>query len=150
MVALAKPRQTAIGGLDSEQDRVNEAGATYVWREQIWAAMTSFVESYIDAENGLKKHDGVAFRLNQIWEEKGRPVTGGALKNALKDENRNNFRLEWSFWFASQDEEIARLLGCKTKPNKTAEQLNADWEAVIRETFSHREAEKLIRKVKAR
>lgn len=147
-MAAATRKQVEIGGLSTEHDRKLETEATYVWREQLWSAMRSFVESYIDG--GLKKHDAVAYRLNQIWEPKGRPVTAGALKNALEDVNRNNFRLEWAYWFASQDEDIAKLLGCKVKPKKTAEDRLADWEAVIRARYSHKEAEKIIREVMSR
>lgn len=149
VAALRAPKQVEIGGLDTERDRKLETEACYVWREQLWSAMRSFVESYIDADCHLKKHDGVAYRLNQIWESKGRPVTAGALKNALEDANRNNFRLEWAYWFATQDEEIARLLGCKVKPKKTAEDRCNDWERVIRARYSHKEAEKMIREVNA-
>ena len=148
MVAVA--RQTEIGGLDTEAEEKQSAEAGYVWRERLWSAMRSFVESYIDADNGLKKHDGCAFRLNQRWEKKGRPVTGGALKNALEDVNRNNFRLEWAYWFAEQDEEIAVLLGCKVKPKKTTEELLDATDAEIRALLSPKEAEKLFRRRDAR
>lgn len=152
MVAAAKlsSPQTMIGGLSTDQDLLNEKKAAHLWRTELWWAMRSFVESYIDAENGMKKYDGCAFRLNQHWEELGRPVTPGALKNALEDSNRNNFRLEWAFWFASQDQDVAKILARHIKPAKTVEQYNADLEAEVRETLSHKEAEKVIRRARAK
>jgi hypothetical protein len=148
MVASAK--QVSIGGLDTEREQKLDAEANYVWREQLWSAMRTFVECYIDAENGLKKHDGCAFRLNKIWEPKGRAVTGGALKNALEDASRNNFRLEWAYWFASQDQDVARLLGMHVKPEKNAEQLLADTEAEMREVFTHKQVEQIKRRARTR
>lgn len=151
VTALKAPKQVEIGGLDTEDDRKAEANANYAWRDALWAAMRSFVESYIDGS--LKKYDAVAHRLNEIWEPAGRPVTSGALKNALAPDanaaNRNNFRLEWAYWFATHDEDIAKLLGCKVKPKKTAEDRCGDWERVIRARYSHKEAEKIIREVNA-
>jgi hypothetical protein len=145
---VASARQVSIGGLDADRDLAIDKKANHTWREELWSTMRVFVESYIDAENGLKKHDGCAFRLNQIWEEKGRPVTGGALKNALEDSNRNNFRLEWAFWFASQDQDIARLLGMHVKPEKTPEQLLADQETAMREVLTHKQVEQVKRRAR--
>jgi hypothetical protein len=148
MVAVAK--QVSIGGLDTEHDRNAEKKAARRWRFLLWEAIQSFVESYIDVENGLKQYDGCAYRLSEHWDELGRPVSAQALKNALLDQNRNNFRLEWAYWFASQDQDIAKLLAMQVKPKKTAEDRCNDWEAVIRARYSHREAEKIIREVMGR
>lgn len=142
MVAAAK--QAVIGGLDTEDDETREIEAAGVWREQLWSAMRSFVETYVDT-NGLKKHDGCAFRMNKIWERKGRPVTAGALRNALEDANRNNFRLEWVDWFAARSPEVAELVARRVKPAKTKDDYIAALESVIRERLSHKEAEKWLR-----
>lgn len=147
MVAVAK--QVAIGGLDSDLDETKESEAAGVWREQLWSAMRLFVESYVDT-NGLAKYDGCAYRMNKIWEPKGRPVTAGALKNALLDSNRNNFRLEWADWFAARSPEVADLLARRVKPTQTDGEYARALEAEIRETLSHREAEKLFRRARAR
>jgi len=148
MVAAAK--QVAIGGLDTEAEQTAEAGANYTWREQLWSAMRMFVETYIDGN--LKKYDAVAHRLNKIWEPAGRSVSPGALKNSLAADpvsaNRNNFRLEWAFWFASQDQDIARLLGMHIKPEKTAEQLLDDQEAAMREVLTHKQVEQIKRRAR--
>jgi hypothetical protein len=148
MVALAK--QASFGGLDTENARAQAVEAARVWREQLWSAMRSFVGTYIDVENGLTKHDGCAFRLNQEWEDKGRPVTGGALKQALADAERNNFRAEWLFWFASECEEVAELMARKAKPPKTDAQYAKDLEDGIRANLSHKLAEKVIREARAK
>jgi hypothetical protein len=145
MVAVLK--QVSIGGLETETDRNAERKAARSWRFQLWEAMRSFVESYIDVENGLKQYDGCAFRLSEHWDELGRPVSAQALKNALLDLNRNNFRLEWAFWFAAQDQDIAKLLAMQVKPKRTADDINKAWEAKIRSRYSHKEAEKIIREV---
>lgn len=146
MVAAAK--QIEIGGLDSETERKQEKKDCYLWREELWQLMDAFVETYSDGN--LRKHDAVAFRLNQIWEPKGRPVTPGALKNALEDVNRNNFRLEWAYWFASQDEDIARLLGCKAKPAKTLEQYFDDFISELGKDLAHRHIQAALRRAKAK
>lgn len=151
MVAVLK--QVAIGGLDTEADEVAEIEATRVWRAELWSAMRMFVETYIDS-SGLKKYDGCAHRLNKIREDEGRPVTAGALKNALAADpasaNRNNFRLEWAYWFAARCPDIAALLARHVRPKKTGDERAADIEAEVRETLSHKEAEKLFRRARAR
>lgn len=144
MAALAK--QVSIGGLDSKSEEDESIKASKGWRKELWLALWYFAEGYVCAETGLKKYDGCAYHLNKRWEDEGRPVTGGALKNAIKDENRNNFRLEWAFWFAEQSAEIAELLARKVKPKKTAEQRLADTDDEIRATLSHKQAEAFFRR----
>lgn len=146
----AAAKQVEIGGLDSEAEEALAIEAGYVWREQLWSAMRSFVESYVDAENGLKKYDGCAYRLNKRWEEKGRPVTAGGLKQALADAERNNFRLEWAYWFASQCPDIARLLGCKMKAAKTLEELFEDFITELGEDLPHKRIQGALRRARAR
>jgi hypothetical protein len=148
MVAVAK--QASFGGLDNDQQRIADTEASYTWREQLWSAMRLFVETYVDIENGLKKYDGCAFRLNKIWEDKGRPVTAGALKQALTDSDRNNFRLEWADWFASQDVDVATLLARRVKAAQTKDEYIAALETEIRDTLSHRQAEALLRRARSR
>lgn len=147
---VAVPKQASFGGMATESAVVKQTGGAHVWREELWAAIKSFVETYIDAENGLKKYDGCAYRLNQQWEEKGRPVTGGALKQALHDADRNNFRAEWLFWFACESEEVAEIMARKSKPAKTAEQYAKDLEDTIRSYLSHKQAERCIREARAK
>lgn len=146
----AAPKQVEIGGLDSDDDETLSIKAGYRWRTELWLAIRMFAESYVDAEAKLNKYDGCAYRLNKRWEDEGRPVTGGALKNAVKDENRNNFRLEWVFWFAEQSAEIAELLARKVKPKKTPEQRLADNDDEIRATLSPKQAEAFFRRRDAR
>lgn len=147
---VAAPKQVAIGGLDTSHEQELEVEATYKWRDLLWSAMRTFVLSYIDAENGLKGYDGCAFRLSKQWDKKGRPVSAQGLKNALEDSNRNNFRLEWAYWFASQDAEIAELLARHVKPTKTPEQFNQDLIAVMRKYLAHKLVEQIEREARAR
>lgn len=148
MVAAA--RQVEIGGLATPTEQSNEVEAAREWRGALWPAIRSFVEGYIDAENGLKKYDGCAYRLNAIWEDFGRPVTSGALKQALLDAERNNFRLEWVFWFASQDADIAKILAQHVKPEKTAEQLLSDLLIELLEDLSPKRIQAALKRAKAR
>ena len=141
-------KQTAIGGLHSDEELEAEVEAGYVWREQLWSAMRQFVAGYI--ANGLKGYDAVAHELNARWERKGRGVTSGVLRAALLDNERNNFRLEWVDWFAARDRDIADLLGRRVKPMKTAEQMLDDVIAEMRDEMSHKRVEAVLRKARTR
>lgn len=145
MVAVAK--QISIGGLDSDVDDELEIEAGYVWREQLWSAMRSFVAGYM--ANGQKGYDACAAALDKRWGSKGRPVSASVLRAALHDVERNNFRAEWLDWFAARDTEIANLVARRVKPTKTEAELRADLEAEIREEYP-RQAERLIRRARAR
>lgn len=143
-------KQVEIGGLESERDELLSIKAGKVWRTELWAAIKLFVLGYIDAETGLKGYDGCAYRLNLRWGEEGRHVTAGSLRAALETSERNNFRLEWAYWFAEQSADIADLLGRHVKPTKTAEEMNADIIAVMRELLGHKLVEQILRGAKAR
>lgn len=146
----ANAKQVEIGGLGSERDELLSIKAGKIWRTELWSALKLFVLGYIDAETGLKGYDGCAYRLNLRWGEEGRHVTAGSLRAALETSERNNFRLEWSYWFAEQSNEIAVLLARQVKPQKTADQKLADTDDEIRETLSHKQAEALFRRRDAR
>lgn len=143
-------KQIEIGGLDSERDETLSIEAGYVWREQLWSAMRSFVESYVDVETGLKKHEGCAYRLNKRWEDKGRPVTAGSLKQALADAERNNFRLEWAYWFGEQSPDVAALLGRHVKPQKTDRELLEALLTELLEDIPHKRIQAALRRAHAR
>lgn len=144
----APAKQVAIGGLDLNEELEVEAG--YLWREQLWSAMRQFVIGYIDAETGLKGYDGCAHRLNKRWEPKGRPVTAGSLRAALNDIERNNFRLEWADWFASQSAEVADLLARRVKPAKTDREMLESLLAELREDLPHKRIDAALRRARAR
>lgn len=146
MVALAK--QISIGGLETETDDELEIEAGYVWREQLWSAMRSFVAGYVTV-TGQKGYDAAAAELDKRWGSKGRPVSASVLRAALHDVERNNFRAEWLDWFAARDTDIANLVARRVKPTKTEAELRADLEAEIREEYP-KQAEKLIRRARAR
>jgi hypothetical protein len=148
MVAILK--QVELGGLEDEREEQAEIEAGYLWREQLWSAMRQFVAGYIDARTGAKGYDGVAAALDRRWGPKGRPVSASALRSALHDVERNNFRAEWLDWFAARDADIADLLARRVKPAKTAEERLADLEAELREELSHKRAEAVLRKARAR
>ena len=138
-------RQLDIGGLDDESDEI-EAG--YLWRESLWSAMRQFVAGYI--ANGQKGYDACAAALDRRWGPKGRPVSASQLRAALMDSERNNFRAEWLDWFAARDKDVADLLAHRVKPAKTDAERVADLENEIRDALSHKLAEQVIRKARAR
>lgn len=142
-------KQVEMGGLDDEREEQLESEAGLVWRAQLWSAMRSFVDGYVDVGTGLKKAEGCAYRLNRRWEPEGRPVTPAALTAALRDSERNNFRLEWADWFAARSPEVAELLGRRVKPEKTDRQMYDDLCAEIREEYP-KQADKIIRRARAR
>jgi hypothetical protein len=141
---VAAAKQIAIGGLDDDTAEI-EAG--YVWREALWSAMRSFVASYM--AGGLRGYDAAAAELDKRWGAKGRPVSASALRSALHDAERNNFRAEWLDWFACRSADIAELMARRVKPIKTPEERLADLEAEIRETYP-KHADGVIRKARAR
>lgn len=145
MVAVAK--QISIGGLETETDDELEIEAGYVWREQLWSAMRSFVAGYI--AGGQKGYDAAAAALDKRWGSRGRSVSASTLRAALADSERNYFRAEWLDWFAARDTDIANLVARRVKPTKTEAELRADLEAEIREEYP-KQAEKLIRRARAR
>jgi hypothetical protein len=142
------PKQLEMGGFESPADEEAEIEAGYVWREQLWSALRSFVNGYI--ANGQKGYDAVAAALDKRWGPKGRSVSASKLRAALHDSERNNFRAEWLDWFAARDREVADLIARRVKPAKTAEDRIADLEAEVREALSHKLAEQVIRKARAR
>lgn len=152
MVAVSKQyaKQVELGGLEDPAEDEAEIEAGYIWREQLWSAMRSFVAGYI--AGGQKGYDAAAAALDKRWGAKGkdRPVSASALRAALHDSERNNFRAEWLDWFAARDRDIADLMARRVKPTKTAEDRIADLEAEVREALSHKAAEQLFRKARGR
>ena len=146
MVAVSK--QFELGGLEDPAEEQAEIEAGYVWREQLWSALRSFTASYM--AGGLKGYDAVAAALDKRWGPKGRPVSASVLRAALNDVERNNLRAEWLDWFAARDRDIADLLARRVKPLKTAEERIADLEAELREELSHKRAEAVLRRARAR
>jgi hypothetical protein len=144
---VAARKQIAIGGLEDPADELAEVEAGWLWREQLWSAMRQFVESYM--AGGLRGYDAAAAALDRRWGAKGRPVSASALRSALHDVERNNFRAEWLDWFAARSPEIADLMARRVKPVKTAEERLADLEAEVRETYP-KHADSVIRKARAR
>lgn len=146
MVASAK--QIAFGGMDDPAEEAAEIESEYVVREALWSAMRQFVAGYV--ANGQRGYDAVAAALDRRWGVKGRPVSASALRSALHDAERNNFRGEWFLWFRAQDQDIAALLAGGVRAPKTPEERIADLEAELREALSHKLAEQVIRKARAR
>lgn len=140
MVAALK--QIAMVGLEDPAEELAEIEAGYLWREQMWSAMRSYCN-----EHG---YDKCAAALDRRWGGKGRPVSAAILRAALNDAERNNFRAEWLDYFAARSRDVAELMGRRVKPVKTAEERLADLEAELREELSHKRAEQVIRKARAR
>ncbi len=145
---MGAAKQVELGGIQTESEELAEIEAGYRWRESLWSAMRQFVAGYLSG--GLKGYDAVAAELDRRWGPKGRPVSSSVLNAALKDSERNNFRAEWLDWFAARDSDIADILARRTKPAKTDAQYAADLESEIREELSHKRAETVIRRAKAR
>jgi len=146
MVAASK--QIALGGLQTQDEDESEIEAGYLWREQLWSTMRQFVSSYM--AGGLKGYDAVAAELDRRWGAKGRPVSASALRSALHDVERNNFRAEWLDWFACRSEDVAELMARRVKPAKSDKERLADLEAELREVLSHKQAEAVLRKARTR
>lgn len=140
--------QLAIGGLQTDQDEDLEIEAGYVWREQLYSAIRTFVLGY--TANGQRGYDACAAALDKRWSPKGRPVAASLLRSSLNDTERNNFRAEWLDWFAARCPDVAALMGRRVKPAKTDAERVADLEAELREELSHRSAERVIRRARAR
>lgn len=148
---MVAAKQIAMIGLEDPAEEEAEIEAGFVWREQLWSAMRRFCETYkAEERSGIKRYDAVAAELDRRWGRKGRPVSASVLKAALYDAERNNFRLEWVDWFARRDEDIARLIAQQVKPEKTPEQELEDLKAELREELSHKRAEQVLRRARAR
>lgn len=100
------------------------------------------------AERSIKV---VADALDQIWGPLGHTVSASTLSNALRDHERSYWRSEWDSWFCDESEEfaevVAEMVG-KGKAKKTPEQIAEDFETLVTEKLSPKEAAALIRKAK--
>ena len=135
-------KQTTIAGLE-DPDELAEIEAGYLWREQLYGSMRACVRE-------LGGYEPVATALDRRWGPKGRSVSATQLRAALNDSERNNVRAEWLDYFAARSKDVADLLARRVKPAKTPEERLADLEAELREVLSHRQAETVIRKARAR
>lgn len=126
-----------------DDDEAAEIEAGYVWREQVYAACRACVRE-------LGGYEVAAIALDRRWGVKGRPVSATLLRSALNDVERNNARIEWLDFFARRSPDVAELMARRVKPTKTAEERLADLEAELREELSHKSAERLLRKARAR
>jgi hypothetical protein len=133
---------------DAEEQAEIEAG--YIWRASLWSAMRTFATNYI-GPSGMRGLAAVAAELDKRWggDAFGRPVSESTLGAALRDAERNYFRLEWVDWFAARSPEIADLLARRVKPVKTIEQYVSDLEAEIAAEVPRR-AEAVKRNARAR
>lgn len=137
-----------MGGLDDPAEEAAEIEAGYLWREAIYSAMRAFVASYrASAQTG---YEAVAAALDRRWGPRGRGVSASRLRAALSDSERNYFRAEWLDWFACRSSEVAELMARRVKPVKTDAERIADLEAEIREELSHKRADQVIRRARAR
>jgi hypothetical protein len=126
-----------------DDDDAAEIEAGYVWREQLYAACRACVRE-------LGGYEPAANALDKRWGPKGRAVSATLLRSALNDVERNNARMEWLDFFAARSRDVAELMGRRVKPVKTAEERLADLEAELREELSHKRAEAVLRKARAR
>lgn len=144
------PKQMTLGALQTDAEELAEIEAGYVWRVALWSAMRTFAASFIGAD-GQKGYAGCAAALDKRWggDTFGRPVSESTLGAALRDSERNYFRLEWVDWFAARSPEIADLLARRVKPTKTAEQYIRDLEDEVRGEMPKR-ADAILRNARSR
>lgn len=77
-------------------------------------------------------------------------MSASLLRAGLNDAERNYFRAEWLAFFKSKSEDVAKIMAAGVKPTKTPEELLRDLEAEMREELSHKRAEQVLRKARAR
>lgn len=149
MAAIGK--QTAFVNLktQAEQDaewaeEQLEVEAGYVWKASLYSAIRNAIRE-------LGGYGVVADALDRRWADHGSPVSASTLRAAFAEQNeRNHARIEWLDYFAARSPEVAELMGRRVKPAKTAEERLADLEAELREELSHKRAEAVMRKARAR
>lgn len=139
MVASA---QTKLAGIDADEEAA-EIEAENLWREELFNACRQCVRD-------LGGYEPCAAALDRRWGPKGRPVSASLLRAGLNDAERNYFRGEWLAFFKGKSEDVAKILAAGVKPKKTPEELLRDLENELREELSHKSAERLLRKARAR
>ena len=137
---VAVPKQLAL--LDDPEEAA-EIEAGYLWREALYSACRACVRE-------LGGYEPVAVALDRRWGPKGRPVSATLLRSALNDVERNNARVEWLDFFARRSPDVAELMARRVKPKQTPEEYAAALEAELREELSHKTAERVMRKARAR
>jgi hypothetical protein len=135
-------RQTTLAGIDLDEEAA-EIEAESLWREELFHACRACVRD-------LGGYEQAAAALDRRWGGKGRPVSASLLRAALNDAERNYFRAEWLAFFKSKSGDVAKILAAGVKPVKTTEEMLRDLENELREELSHKSAERLLRRARAR
>ena len=119
-----------------------------VYRHRLFLDRKLAAARKVVAEQSIKV---VADALDQIWGPIGHPVSASTLSNALRDHERSYWRSEWDSWFCDESEEfrevVAEMVG-RGKVRKSAEEIAEDYERLVRDALSPKNAEVLIRKAK--
>lgn len=119
-----------------------------VYRHRLFLDRKLAAARKVVAEQSIKI---VADALDQIWGPIGHPVSASTLSNALRDHERSYWRSEWDSWFCDESEEfrevVAEMVG-RGKVKKSAEEIAEDYERLVRDALSPKNAEVLIRKAK--
>ena len=119
-----------------------------VYRHRLFLDRKLAAARKVVAEQSIKV---VADALDQIWGPIGHPVSASTLSNALRDHERSYWRSEWDSWFCDESEEfrevVAEMVG-RGKVKKSAEEIAEDYERLVRDALSPKNAEVLIRKAK--
>lgn len=136
-----KPAAAQLQLIDSDEDL--EIEADYIWREALYSAARAVVRE-------IGGYEVVANALDKRWGPKGRPVSATLLRSSLNDVERNNARVEWFAYLGRRSPDVAVLMARQIKPVKTAEERLADLEAEIRDELSHKSAERVLRRARAR
>ena len=139
---VAAAKQMSLSGVDADEEAA-EIEAENLWREELFNACRQCVRD-------LGGYEPAAAALDRRWGSRGRPVSASLLRAALNDAERNYFRGEWLAFFKSKSEDVAKIMAAGVKPTKTPEEYARDLEAEVREELSHKRAEQVMRKARAR
>lgn len=119
-----------------------------VYRHRLLMARKMDAARRLCAERSVKV---VAAALDEIWGPIGHQVSASTLSNALRDHERNYWRSEWDSWFCDQDDEFREIcaeMAGRAKPKRSEKDINEEYERLVRDVLSPRQAEQLIRKAK--
>lgn len=119
-----------------------------VYRHRLFMDRKLAAARRLCAERSVKV---VADALDQIWGPLGHPVSASTLSNAMRDHERNYWRSEWDSWFCDESDEfkevVAEMIG-KGKAKRSEKEQLEEFDRLVRDALSPKNAEALIRKAK--
>ena len=119
-----------------------------VYRHRLFMDRKLAAARKLCAERSVKV---VADALDQIWGPLGHAVSASTLSNAMRDHERNYWRSEWDSWFCDESEEfrevVAEMIG-RGKAKRSPAEMIEDFERLVRDALSPKNADALIRKAR--